>query len=130
MHHYCAGVYAEKKARTTSDRNKRRHWLGQITHQMRYVSGPCQPGCVLYPELHSRWAWALGKQGQLGEAIKHYQLAIQVNPNYTKAYAEMSDLYVKYNEPDEARRVLEAGLKANPKSRRLQRRLNKLTSPE
>lgn len=130
MHHYCAGLFAKTKAQTASDRSARDHWLRQLAVQMQYMSGPCQPGCVLYPELHSNWGWALGKQGQLGEAIKHYQLAIRNKPTFTRAYAELSDFYVKYNELDEARKVLEAGLKASPKSRRLKRRLDKLETSE
>ena len=126
MHHYCDGLYAEKQAKVTADKNKRSHWLRLAAYQMQYVSGSCQPGCVLYPELHSIWGWALWQQGQVGEAIKHYQLAIQSKPTYTRAYADLADMYVKINESDEARKVLEAGLKVNPKSRKLKRRLLKL----
>ena len=38
----------------------------------------------------------------------------------------MSDLYVKLDQPDKARKVIEAGLQAKPDSRMLQRRLQKL----
>lgn len=126
MHHYCAGVYSEYKARGTLDSRKRGYWLREAVGQMRYVSGPCKAGCVLYPELHRRWGWALGEQGHISEAIKHYRLAISAKPNYTTAYAGLSDLYVKADLSDEARRVLDAGLKARPKSKKLQRRLQKL----
>jgi len=124
MHHYCSGIYAENKARASSD--KRHKWLGVVAHQMGYVSNHCKKGCVLYPELHSRWGWALGEQRKFTDAIKHYQLAFQVKRNYTSAYAGLSDLYVKLKQPDEARKVLEAGLKVRPGSRKLERRLQKL----
>lgn len=130
MHHYCDGVYAEHKARGSFDKLKRDHWLGLVVHEMRYVSNSCQTSCVLYPELHARWGWALGEKGQLADAIQHYQLAIKAKPKYVTAYARMSDLYVKLNQPDEARKVLESGLQAKPGSRMLQRRLQKLGTPQ
>jgi tetratricopeptide (TPR) repeat protein len=130
MHHYCNGVYAEHKARGSLDKQKRDHWLGLVEHEMRYVSNRCETGCVLYPELHTRWGWALGEKGQVADAIQHYQLAIRAKPKYMAPYARLSDLYVKLNQPDEARKVLESGLRAKPGSSMLQRRLQKLGTPE
>lgn len=126
MHHYCDGVFAEIKARTAQNENERKNWLGRVAHQMRYVSGSCKTGHVLYPDLHTRWGWALGEQGQIAEAIRHYQLAIKAKRDYTPAYAKLSDLYLEHNQPDDARKILESGLKANPKSRSLNRRLKEL----
>jgi tetratricopeptide (TPR) repeat protein len=93
---------------------------------MKYVSGACNTGCVIYPELHTRWGWALGEQGQTAEAIRHYQLAIKAKPNYALAYARLSELYIEIDQPEEARKILESGLKASPNSRSLKRRLEKL----
>lgn len=126
MHHYCSGIFAEQKAKTTMDQRERAHWLGRVVHQMRYVSGSCNRGCVLYPELHTRWGWALSEQGQIAEAIQHYQLAYMEKPNYAPAYARLSELYLEANQPDKAREVLESGIKASPKSRMLKKRLKKL----
>jgi len=126
IHHYCNGSYAEQKAKLTANKKERLAFLGKVIGEMRYVSPACSKECVLYPELHSRWGWALGEQGKVGEAIKHYQQAIRVKKTYTKAYAGLSDLFVKANQHDEARKVLKEGLAARPKSRMLQRRLQKL----
>ena len=130
IHHYCGGVYAEQKARSTLNSGGRQGYLDTVIHQMGYVSGHCPSGCVLYPELHSRWGWALGEKGQVGEAIDHYKLALRKNPKYTIAYAQLSELYVKIELPDEARNILESGLKVKPNSRMLQRRLDKLDVPQ
>lgn len=125
-HHYCNGIYAEQEARSTIDPRARNSWLATVVGEMGYVGRHCTTGCVLYPELQSRWGWALGEQGQLGDAIQHYQLAIKAKPKYASAYAQLSDLYVKNKQPDEARKVLESGLKAKPGSHMLQKRLKKL----
>jgi tetratricopeptide (TPR) repeat protein len=128
MHHYCSGIFAEKKARSVMNKHERANWLGQVVGQMKYVSGSCNAGCVIYPELHSRWGWALGKQGQTAGAIKHYQLALQAKENYTPAYVRLSELYLEANQPEEARKTLESGLKASPNSRTLKKRLKELGS--
>jgi tetratricopeptide (TPR) repeat protein len=126
MHHYCNGVYAEQKARSTIDKQERNRRLSSAIGEMQYVGKHCHTGCVIYPELHSRWGWALGEKGQYADAIQHYQLAIKAKPKYVLAYARLSDLYVKIKQPGEARKILEAGLKAKPGSRTLRRRLDEL----
>ncbi len=128
MHHYCAGVFAEQQAKSALNKRERANQLGQVVSQMKYVSGSCNAGCVIYPELHTRWGWALGEQGQTAEAIKHYQLALQAKENYTPAYVRLSELYLEANQPDEARKTLESGLKASPNSRSLKKRLKELES--
>jgi tetratricopeptide (TPR) repeat protein len=130
MHHYCSGIHAEQKAKSVLNKGERGWWLGRVVHQMQYVSGSVDTRNVLYPELHTRWGWALSEQGQIAEAIQQYQLAIKAKQNYTLAYAKLSELYLKANQPDEARKVLESGLKASPNSRLLKRKLEKLGSSQ
>ena len=124
-HHYCSGIYAEQKARITIGQQRKR-WLRSVKGEMAYVSRHCPTKCALYPELHTRWGWALGEEGQNAAAIGHFQLSINVKPTYASAYAKLSDLYLEIDKPNEARRVLDDGLKAKPGSRMLQRRLQKL----
>ncbi len=126
MHHYCAGIFAEQQAKSALNKRERATQLGKVVSQMKYVSGACNAGCVIYPELHTRWGWALGEQGQAAGAIQHFQLAFQAKQNYAPAYARLSELYLETNQPDEARKTLELGLKASPNSRMLQRRLKEL----
>lgn len=126
MHHYCNGIYAEKMAITTIDRQERNRLLEGVIGEMQYVGKHCNARCVIYADLHTRQGWALGETGQVSEAIGHFQLAIKAKPKYTLAYARLADLYVSIKQPDEAKKVLEAGLKAKPGSRVLQRRLDKL----
>jgi tetratricopeptide (TPR) repeat protein len=130
MHHYCAGVSAEQKAKITLNQQERVRALQRVVSQMQYVSSSCNTRCVLYPELHTRWGWALSELGQVGEAVQHYQLALKAKRNYTLAYVRLSDLYLDLNQPDEARKILESGLKAKPDSRALKKRLKKLDSSE
>jgi tetratricopeptide (TPR) repeat protein len=130
MHHYCKGVFAEQKAKMTLDKGERAHWLMTVVSQMQKVSGSCDTRNVLYPDLHTRLGWALSEQGHVAEAMQHYQLAIKAKRNYTLAYVRLSELYLDLNQPDEARKILESGLKAKPDSRTLKKRLKKLDSSE
>ena len=130
MKHYCKGVFAEDRAKSIVDKHIRDNWLGIVVHQMRYVSSTCKKKCVLYPNLHTRLGWALGEQGLTVEAIEHYQLAFKAKPNYALAYARLSELYLKIDQPEDARKILESGLKASPNSRALKRRLEKLESSD
>ena len=59
-------------------------------------------------------------------AMEMYQQAIKYYPKLTQAYAGLSDLYKKQGMKDEARDILGLGLQRVPKSKSLQRRLDKL----
>ena len=130
MHHYCSGIYAEQKAKSAQSQRERVTQLGKVVHQMGYVSASCNAECVIYPELHVHWGWALAEKGQAAEAIQHYKLAIKAKPKYTLAYVRLSELYLAANQPEEARKSLETGLEARPNSRTLKRRLKELELSE
>ena len=126
IHHYCAGIYAENQAKLALDPRQKKEYLANVVHQMDYVGEHCGRNCVLFPELHTRWGWALKEQGRIGDAVMHLQAAIKAKPDYTRAYAELADLYAETDQPELARKTLEEGLKHRPKSRMLKRRLERL----
>jgi tetratricopeptide (TPR) repeat protein len=126
IHHYCNGIYAEQKAKGSFNRQEKERWLRSVAGEMSYVGRHCKAGCVLYPELETRWGWALAQLGQTGEAIDHFQQSIKAKPKYIPAYAKLSDAYLDIGKVDEARKVLNQGLKAKPGSRMLKRRLKEL----
>jgi len=74
MHHYCGGVYAETRAKTTVKKRERDMWLHATVSEMRYVARYCDRDCVLYHDLYRRWAWALGEQGKTAEAAQKLQM--------------------------------------------------------
>lgn len=126
VHHYCSGIYAEYKSKGMVNGRARDKWLSAVVNEMSYVSRNCGVGCVLYPELHTRWGRALGEQGNVSEAIQHFRLAIKAKPTYIAAYSGLSDLYKNIDKRDDAQKVLKEGLKVKPESRALRRRLDKL----
>lgn len=80
IHHYCSGIYTELKAKETLDKRKLDELAGQTAHQMAYVSPYCDPTCVIYADLHRRWAWALSVQGNSVEARKHIEMMKAARP--------------------------------------------------
>ena len=126
IHHYCAGIYAENQAKMSLDDRKKRQYLEQVIYQMNYVGKHCTPQCILYPELHTRLGWALKEMGKLVEATEQFHMAIKAKPDYAKAYAQLADLYADNHRVEDARRVLQKGLKVIPNSRSLKRRLDRL----
>ncbi len=129
IHHYCDGLYSMFQARTELDARKKKDWLARAARNFHYVSRYCAPSkCVIYPELHTLWGWVLGEQGDMTAAVNHLEKAIRAKPDYARAYAELAALYKKTGSLDQARQVLERGLRKNPDSRRL-RRLRKSLEP-
>lgn len=127
IHHYCDGLYSMFQARTELDARKKKDWLARAARNFHYVSRYCTPAkCVIYPELHTLWGWVLGEQGDMTAAVNHLEKAIRAKPDYARAYAELAALYKKTGSLDQARQVLERGLRKNPDSRRLRRLLKSL----
>ncbi len=55
-----------------------------------------------------------------------FRHAIELKPTYTPPYVALSDYYVEKGQIEEAKKILEEGLKHSPESSRLKRRLKKL----
>lgn len=60
------------------------------------------------------------------KAVASYKAAIKENPQYTQAYVELIDLFIKYKDKESAREVLEQGLINNPNSKLLLKRKKNL----
>ncbi|MBS3955279.1 MAG: bacterial transcriptional activator domain-containing protein [Methylomicrobium sp.] len=69
-------------------------------------------------------AEALVKLGKPG-ALEDYKEAIRLRPKYIQAYAKLADYYINNGMKDEAIKTIESGLKQDPKSKGLHRRLKK-----
>ena len=56
----------------------------------------------------------LAEQGKLGEAIRHYNLAIQTDPNFAEAYSNLGKILAEQGQMDEAIRLYDAALQLQP----------------
>ena len=55
------------------------------------------------------------KAGHLDDALRDYRQAVELFPGYAEAWYEMGKLLFEHNQPDSARRALEASIQADPK---------------
>ena len=78
------------------------------------------------PVMLSRLAYVREKQKKIDEAIALYLEAIALNRNYSKNYGLLSNLYKKQGNLEKALEVVNEGLKYNPDSKYLKKKLKRL----
>ena len=126
VHHYCAGIDYLNKAKMALDKKTRTLMFNKALHDLSYIQERTSSKFILQPEIATQKGRAYLGLNQDGAALQEFYKAIKINPKYTPAYSELSDYYSEKNEPEEAKKILEQGLRHKPKSKSLKRRLDKL----
>lgn len=132
-HHYCAALHSLRLARSiiSLDRNQqqgKKGLLANVTGEIGYMEAHANPAYILFPAIYSTKAEAYFISGNTDEAVKYLYKAIKSNRKYTKPYKILADFYLDLGRRQDAREVLEKGLKYSPKSKSLQRRMKKLAA--
>ena len=128
MHHYCHGLNDLNLVMKTSDDIRRRYLIDRAIGQFNYMLDMGAPDWILWPECYLKLGNARMLQGRGGEAAAEYLKAIKIKPDYTPPYIPLSDYYLKIGSPEEAKRVLEEGIKYAPNSNLLRKKLEELES--
>ena len=127
MHHYCFALNFVNRANQALDNpQKRKFNLQRSITNFDYILNRADKSFVLLPEANLKKGQVLLKQGKMAGAIALFNQAIAVKPDYTPAYASLSDYYKRLDNLEEARKVLEEGLKHKPKSKLLKKKMRKL----
>ena len=126
LHHYCSGLDYLNKANVAYDRETRIKLLNKALDGFSYMQKNARHEFILQPEISTQKGRVYLKLNQDGAALQEFHNAIKLKPKYTPAYSELSDYYRDNNNPEDARKILELGLRHNPKSKSLKRRLDKL----
>ena len=132
MQHFCHGeksvIRANNNFGTEEERNNLQTAIGEFNYVLSHTATDNKNGRYNnYLAITStEKAKVLQRLKMTTEAMQMYQQAIKYNPKLTQAYAGFSDLYKAQGMNDEAREMLELGLKRVPKSKSLRRRLDKL----
>jgi len=126
IHHLCSGLNG---INASFNINKQHpgyaRTLRSAISGIDYVLQRTDKSFVLYPGMLLKKGEALLLLNKPGEAITEIQEAISINPKYSPAYAKLSDIYKAQGDKVKAKKILEQGLKFNPKSKSLRRKLNK-----
>jgi tetratricopeptide (TPR) repeat protein len=125
-HHYCAALVALIRAARTIDPNERQVILSPVLGDLEYVIKNSPKNFVLLPEVLVKRGDVLTDFKRGAEAARDYYQAIQLKPDYAPAYSRLSDFYKRNGKIDEAKKVLNVGIKAAPKSKILQKKLSQL----
>lgn len=126
IHHYCKGMVLISRA----DQNPKAYsWLLQrAIGNFDYIIAAAKPEFILLPEVLVKRGEVNERLGQEAEAIKDYYTAIKANKAYSSPYVRLSRLFMKSDDKDKAREILEEGLRNAPTSKLLKRKLGKLNA--
>lgn len=132
--HFCHGLKNVIRAnRNIGDRKQERQNLNSALAEFEYVLGHTKKDNIngRYNNVLAMTSVEKGKiyyrLDQTAEAMQMYHQAIKYNPKLSQAYAGLSDIHLGLGQVEEARKVLETGLKQAPKSKSLKRRIEKLS---
>jgi len=126
-HHYCWGL--DKMLLASLNIPNKVEWRGYLAsavddfnYVLKYTLGYHY---ILNPEILSRKGMALSLLGRDAEAANAFLSAIKLKPDYVFPYIQLSKLYSKNGEIEEARKVLDRALEHSPNSPLLKQALAK-----
>lgn len=122
LHHYCFGLVYVVRNYREFDRRNRDRILRESIGEFSYVLKGISPGSILRPELHVKRGQSLVLMGRSGEAVADFRKAITLKPDYSPAYASLSDYYKETGKKTLALTTLEEGLTQSPGDPSLLRR--------
>ena len=126
MHHWCIGLNSLIRAHKTFDDYQQGRFIQNVLGQFDYMEKRATPDWVLWPELHLKKGNALMLKRRGNEAAAEYIKAIKLKPDYTPPYGFLSDHYRDLGSLEEARRIIEEGLKHAPNSKLLRTKLKEI----
>jgi tetratricopeptide (TPR) repeat protein len=126
-HHYCWGLDKMLLAFLNATvENQYRFYLSDAIEEFNYVLKRVSDHFILKPEILSKKGVALSLLGKDNEATHAFLSAIHQKPDFVFPYIQLSKLYVKNGEIEEARKVLDRALEHSPNSPLLKQALAKL----
>jgi len=128
IHHYCQSRNIINRADRTSDPRAREALLRKTLRSLKKLLEQVQPTFKLRYEIHYHIGRVADRLELPGEAVIALRQSIDLNPRYLPAYALLSDIYEDNGQPEEALRVVEAGLAQVPTSKVLRQRKLELES--
>lgn len=130
FHHYCWALIWANRSYFYDGED---HWVTRTNYDwaisdLNYVFHNSEAGdtCALFPEMHTKMGEMKFLIGKPREAESSYRAALKLKPGYAPAYAGLSDMYEAQGASDKAVAVLQAGLKANPQSNAIKKKLARL----
>ena len=109
MHHYCAGLAFQFRARLELDPDKRRQYLDRAAKEVDYTYRKLEPGMPLYTTTAVAMGSIAADKGQTKRAVGYLEAAIQAQPQEASAYIALAAVYQRQKRYTQARTTLLAG---------------------
>ena len=132
VHHFCHGmkdiIRANKTLGTREEQGNLQSAIGEFNYVLSATAHDNDRGQynIILAITSTEKAKVLRRLKMTAESMATFQQAIKYDPKLAQAYAGLSDLFKELGMNDEARKILEQGLRQAPNSKSLKRRLNEL----
>ena len=127
FHHYCTSLnFLNRANKTFSDKQAKRHYLQNAEGDINYMFGATEKDYFFRPQFYYQLAKIQEKRKDREKAIASYQQAIKLKNDFVSAYMSLSRLYKRMGDIEGAKQILKEGLKHNPESKALKKKLKKL----
>ncbi len=126
IHHYCHSLNALNKLISVNDKETKDRILRRSINGLRYLQDRTTKDFYLRPEIAYKIGNVYYRLGDFLEAAKEFSSGIKLYPKYVLNYIGLSRLSKKQGDIATAKKVLELGLKHNPSSKLLKKRLKRL----
>lgn len=113
MHHYCAGIAWQFKARTEADPERRAKMLSTAATEVDYTYRHLQPGMPLYSTVTIALASVWLDRGQPNRAAGYLEAVIQAQPEDPSGYVALAAVQERQKDWIQARTTLLTGDKAS-----------------
>lgn len=120
MHHYCRGLFAEGRLqRGNLDPKQRIAAINKAINEYRYVVDQAKPSMRLMPEIHYRMGLMYLRKGDRVGAADAFAMSRRLKPDYWPAYVAWAEELIRLRLHEEARSIVDEGLRHVPDERRL-----------
>ena len=106
MHHYCAGIAWQFRARLEVDPDKRALYLQRATKEVEYTFRHLEPGMPLYSTVSVAMGSVWADRKQYNRAMGYLKGAISARPEEPTGYIALASVYQRQKRSDLAKETL------------------------
>ena len=129
IHHYCRGLRDITFAQTyVLPPIHKQALLDRAVQEVMYMIKTNPDTMILMPEIHYRYGDLMLQLGRAPEAQAAFEKSRLLKPDYWPAYTRWADFLINSKQIEQARAVVEEGLKHAPDSPELQQRFSRVSS--
>lgn len=128
-HHYCYALLWSNRANLDLIQKEDSQIAGLLADALGdfgFVLNASKPGCALLPDIYTKIGEIQMQVDKPGEAEANFKKALEIAHGYPQAFMGLSDLFESQGQTDKSIAVLHEGLKVNPQSNALKKKLARI----